>query len=166
MFAHQKCRICCVCTPTQMSVEQLFVCELWQERRNSFADADLGGIRIGICGMLRCGSRYRDALWFRCPKRLMLLEACESWKFVADFYDAVFVRLEEEAHVTVVDYGDVFVFCSFAGRELNVGIYPCLKTLMRNHVAKLKGHTFETHCSCRSTSTGLHAPAAKTTLSA
>lgn len=59
-----------------------------------------------------------------------MLEACEAWKFVADFDDAVFVRLEEEAHVTVVDYRDVLVLCGFAGRELNVGIYPCLKTLI------------------------------------
>ena len=113
-----------------MSVEQLFVCELWQERRNSFADADLGGIRIGICGMLRSRSRYRDALWCRCAKRLMLLEACEAWKFVADFDDAVFVGLEEEAYVPVVDHRGVLVFCSFTGRELDVGIYPCLETLI------------------------------------
>jgi hypothetical protein len=60
---------------------------------------------------------------------LMPLEARKPWKLVTYFDDAVFVWLEEEAHVAVVDYGNIFVFCSFAWGQLNMSVYPCLEML-------------------------------------
>jgi hypothetical protein len=60
----------------------------------------------------------------------MLLEARETRELVAHFDDTVFVGLEEESHVTIVDYRDVFVFRGFTGRELNMSIHPCLEILV------------------------------------
>jgi hypothetical protein len=98
---------------------------------------------------------------------LMLLEARKTWKLVTDFDDAVFVRLEEEAHVAIIDYRDIFVFRRLARGQLDVSVYPCLVNVRcERRTIELRQHTFDTHWSCRSTNAGLHAPAANTTLSA
>lgn len=59
----------------------------------------------------------------------MLLEARKTRKLVTDFDDTVFIGLEEEAHVAIVDYGNVLIFCGLARRQLNVSVYPGLYML-------------------------------------
>ena len=59
----------------------------------------------------------------------MLLEARKTRKLVTDFDDAVFIGLEEEDHVAIIDYGNVLVFCGLTRRQLNVSVYPGLYML-------------------------------------
>lgn len=83
----------------------------------------------------------------------------------------ILIGLEKEAKFAVIDYRLVLVLRRLLRRELDMSKDPGLVSweiifsagILFNQLRVL---TFETHWSSRSINTGLHAPAASTTLSA
>ena len=109
MFANQERCVRRIRTPTHRAIEQFLVLKLRQKRRNSVLNTLFRRIRIRIAWMLCMRPRHRDALGCRGAVRLVHLVAREARELVADFYDAVLVRLKEEADGGVVDYRHVLV---------------------------------------------------------
>lgn len=81
------------------------------------------------------------------------------------------VGFEKEAEISVVYYGSILVRGRFLRCELHMGVYPgltlssVLMMITRSPWYRL-GFTLEQHWSSKSTNVGLHAPAARTILSA
>jgi len=109
-----------------MSIEQILFRKPGQESRNRFPNADFRCIWVRVRRVLCSRSWHRDSFRGCGAVGRVLLEARVAGEFVTHFDDVVFVGLEEEANVGVVDYRARGVFAGFLGGETDVGVDPGL----------------------------------------
>lgn len=89
MFADQQRRIGSVGAPAHRLVEEWPIRKVWQERLDCSFDGELRLVGVGIGGMFGVGAGHGNAFGSGRAERLVLLEAGEAWKLVADLDDAV-----------------------------------------------------------------------------
>lgn len=126
MLADQQGRVGRVRTPAKRPVKQLLALEAWQVRRDGAPDGRLGGVGVRVGRMLCVRPGHRDGPRRVGAVRLVPLVPREPGELVADFDDAVLVRLEKEANVAVVDDRDVLVRRRLFRGELEVCVDPRL----------------------------------------
>lgn len=138
MLAYQQRRIRRIRTPAHRTIEHFLIFKLRHECSDRLLDTDLRRIRIRIGWVLGMRSRHRNALWRRSTIRLMHLIPREAGELVANFDYTMFIGLEEEADVAIVDDGSVLISASFGWSELDVCIYPGLLSQNRSRKTKFK----------------------------
>lgn len=89
VLANKQIRIGSICAPAHTSIEQPLICESGKESGDGFANGLFRSIRIGVCWVFCMGPWNRNQLGLASSVRLMLFEAGESRKLVADFDHSV-----------------------------------------------------------------------------